>query len=370
MSDETPRTDDIGSTDPGRNDARPPVTRRKFLGTLGVSGVGLAELGPLLRSGDDPVTLVVAKLGDEPLRTETVPARWYRQTKRAERVADQLKRTLLPEPGVTSVGVGLGDRYVGDLRTKAVSVGTRPGGASVTIPDEVDGVPVVEDRGETVEFTNCYEKDYDPVPGGVTVEDIDSKGSTCCRCWRDGTPYLLTVRHLVASGACDDDTSAGVGDYIYQNGDYIGTVEDVYVEHDSALVNWDSNGSRDSYSADVVDSSVEIEGHVTKDGLSTLQSNGSYIDRRGIASCKDTHQVEKYAEDYWCNDTNVVLTELVYLSGSASSGDSGGPVFNPDGDSTAPLANMVSGNISTSSNSYVFGAAGYGMSDLQNITFS
>jgi hypothetical protein len=177
---------------------------------------------------------------------------------------------------------------------------------------------------------------------------------------------MLTVRDLVADSACDEDTSQGLGDKIYQNGDYIGTVEEVYVEHDSALVNWDSNGQRDSYSPKVVDSSVEIEGHVTKSGLSTRQSNGSYVDRRGVSSCRDSHQIHKYDEAVSCS-TNVWLTEQVLLTGSSNKGDSGGPVYDPDGDSKAPLVNMVSGN---TDGGYVFGAAGYGMSNLQDITFS
>lgn len=367
MSDDALRTDDIGST-AARTDTTP-ATRRRFLGALGVSGLGVTEMGSLLTGGDDTVTLVVAKLGDRPLRTETVPAPWYRQTRRAERVRDRLERTLLPEPGVSSVGVGLGDRSIGGYTTKAVTVGTRPGGADVTIPDEVDGVPVVENRGETFEFTDCYINDYDPVIGGVAIEDLDtdSRAATCCRCYRDGTYYMLTVRHLFSSGACDDTFSGEIGSDVYQNLDYFGTVDDTYTEHDSALVKLDPNGKRSGLSPDVVDSTVEIAGRVTKSGVSTMQSNGSQVDRRGLASCTDTHQIEAYDQSLSCSDTAIILTEQIFLDGTANNGDSGGPAYDDDGDSTANLVNMISGNTTSG---YIFGASAYGMHNLQDLQFT
>lgn len=367
MSDDTPQFDDTGSTDGRVTDPGPTITRRRYVGALGVSGFGLTELGSLLRSGDDTVKIVVEKLGDRPLRTEEVPARWYRQAKRAERVADTLKQTLLPEPDVTSVGVGRDDRFIGDLRTKAVSVGTRPGGADVTIPDEIEGVPVVEDREETFEFTHCYANDYDPVIGGVAVEHDTLRGSTCCRCYRNGSYYMLTVRHLVSSGTCDDSISGEAGSEITQNLDYFGTVKDVYIEHDSALVKRDSSGSRSGISPDIVDDTVEIAGRFTKDGLCMLQSDGTYIDRRGVGSCTDTNQVHDYDKSIWCDDTNVVLADLVYLTGTSESGDSGGPVYDPRNSDEASLANMVSGN---TSNGYIFGAAAYAMHNQQNLYFT
>ena len=186
----------------------------------------------------------------------------------------------------------------------------------------------------------------------------------CCRVERNGTKYMLTARHLFTSSGSGCDTDDVRGMSAYQNGDYYGTVEDHFTEHDAVITKLDSGGSRDSTSRTIVNQSGGICGHLTYNGLDYYASNNETIQFRGCHSGTLTPDIKSYNNSVTC-DTNIVLTEQVYLDANTSGGDSGG-IHYEDSSGEQYVSNIHSGELSSGE---AFGAAAAGMNEYDNLTF-
>lgn len=96
-------------------------TRRQYLmsaaaGAVGLTGVGIAGANSSRR------TIPFVKDGDDVVKTKSVPADWYDQSKQARNAASQAKNSLVNHPAVESVGVGTSDTHVSGLREQTVEV--------------------------------------------------------------------------------------------------------------------------------------------------------------------------------------------------------------------------------------------------------
>jgi hypothetical protein len=353
------------------NDSTPDVTRRTALKTLGVTA-GATGVGPLLDTASasgDTVTIVTKKSGDEVVETREVSRRWYTQAKRARQVSDTLSDSLLNHDDVFSVGIGIGDSHIDGLRSKKVDVRLASKTTDAYIPSEVDNVEVdIVNRGDSLK-PYCYEQDYDPLRGGIVTSGPHHTGSMCCRVSKDGTQYMLSARHLFVDdndGVCDSGSYSTVNRDAYQNGDKFGTVFEDSTERDTALIEVDPDGSRDSTSRWIVDQSGGVCARMTQNGLDYYASSGDYINMRGITTCQGQCQIQSYDNSVGCPDTNLVLTEQVFYDDyCAGPGDSGGPVYS-DNSGELVVAGIITGGLSDGT---VTGASASGMNQYDDIVF-
>lgn len=354
------------------------VTRRGYLKTS-VAGAGFGVLG--LRKTPDTTEIVTHESDGTPRKTKLVPAKWYEQKQHAVEVRDRLFDRYEHAPGIQGVGVRAGDAAVDGYRYFEVVVHVdEDRGTTSAIPEQVDGVRVRANHREQLKnasdcnhSTSCYQGDYDPIPGGVQVEDNSSTGSATCRVERDGTYFLMGARHVWVD---DDNTQDSCslddprGENCYQNGDYYGWVRDDFREYDALITQLDTDyGRRSGFTNTIVDEYGQVEGYITENGVDNMiaDSNSRDVFQRGITHCGEAGQVEERENDY-CSDFNRL--ELVRTTTDFGNGDSGAPVYDEteiNGKTYLFIIHIATQYLSGCTST--FGSAAYEMNDKENIVF-
>lgn len=360
-----PRTD--------RNSERDDVNRRTFLRATGTGiALGSVSVGTAVGAEDGNYrTIVTHRTHGTAARTKQVPEKWYDQKERSERAVAELTDRFRNRDDVRSVGIGISDRTVGGMSMKEVKVVVPKSGTEADIPDRKNDVPVAVSREGPLQDT-AYRNDYDPVPGGVLMNGTyDVEATTTCKVEKGGSTYMMNCRHVftvdddsVDEPSCSyDDT---VGDPADQNYDYIGDVAEAFVHHDVALVPLESN-NRGGFSDTIVNQSGYIEGYVTKDGISDMQSSGETTHKRGIATGASTGEVLKYEITSFCGNGNYLST-LVKTSNTTEGGDSGGPIYDVDTLNGQDYLFIISPS-TQAKNDNSFGSAAYSLHNGHSINF-
>lgn len=380
------------------------VSRRQTLAAVtGTAVSGLAGV-PTTVVGDSGRRKQITTLasGDESHKTVSVSKRWYQHKEQAIRVKEALSRQYLGQDGIHSVSIESDGKSVGNLRGKRVLVAADPknGGAGLdSVPSSVEGVPVrtVERRRPEPTGSDCYtgaaddsdgngKKEY---YGGMSFEglenltDPDKSTSTvqsatlCCRVYKDGTKYMLTARHPISGGPCDDTdiTNDNYG-WGRTGGDsqveQRGNVSYAYKKFDAALLDL-RFPNYDEFVYDITaESSGGIIGRVTGDGIDYLQSaSGASVRKRGRNTCETIGVLEEVKSDEWyCNGLLIEENQIV-SSLDQKERDSGGPVYRHIDDGSKPddLYLLHIATRSTPSNGYAKGTSANAMNNQENITF-
>lgn len=342
------------------------ISRRQYLKTASALGLGAVGVQSVHAEGDR-TKVVVTRDADGPVDTRAVPTKWYDHTQRARTKSDALKEQLLSQSDVASVGIGTGESTIGGLKEKVIEVSLKGESTTANIPEHVDGIDVRVNTNESTEY-HCYENTYDTLKGGISLSSSYGTGSACCRVYRDGTPYLLTARHVFT----DTGTPCGsTGSSAYQGSNYIGSVQGSRTRHDSLWI--DVTNSDVSLSDSIVDETADVRGWVTQSGLDTYSSDGTNLQKRGINTCKETYTVDSY--DNTVNLNCGSQKKVVHYNGDSGSGDSGGPIYYVSDEGEAFVSGILSGERSVScgvfcSKNVVFGSAAYAMNNQYGLNFN
>ncbi|MEZ3145397.1 hypothetical protein [Halobaculum sp. MBLA0143] len=382
----------------GRAQTRNGVSRRQTLAAVGGATVsGLAGV-PATVVGDSGREKRITTLatGSKSQETVTVSKRWYRHKEQAIKVKEALKRQHLGEKGVHSVGIETDDRSVGGLRGKRVRVAATPeqAGALDAVPSSVEGIPVRAVEAERPQQTDCYTGSADDSDGngkseyigGMTFEGLEDLGTSnpstvqggtlCCRVYKGGTKYMMTARHPISNGACENtditDGSYGWGRSSNDGVDWLGGVAQAYQKFDAALLDL-RFPNYDEFTYDITaESSGGIIGRVTGDGIDYLQSAaGATVRKRGRVTCETIGTIEEIRGDVsYCNgsvtEENQIVTSL-----DQKVGDSGGPVYRhlDDGSNPDDLYLLHIATRRTDTNGYAQGSSANAMNKQEGITF-
>lgn len=303
------------------SDRRRSINRRRYLKATGALGLGVGGV-ERVAAGGDTTEVVVARTRAGPAETRRVPTKWYEHTRRARDRLDDVRGRFGRRQGVASVGLGTGEGTIGGLKEKKIEVHLDGSRVPANLPDQAGGIPVDVANGSSGRYL-CYTGSYDPLRGGISIENGEGTEATaCCRVWDGGEPCLLTVRHLFTDGPepCDSIPDA----YAYRHGDRIGVFKDNIKKHDAF---WVSLFSGYSVSDDIVAETATVEGWVTQSGLDTFSSDGTTLRKRGIDTCKETYTIRSYGNtlNTSCNPNHQDV--VFYEGGDANPGDSGSPVY-------------------------------------------
>lgn len=342
------------------------ISRRNYLksaSALGISAVGIQSV----HAEGDSTELIVTRSSEGPAETRVVPTEWYTQTQKAKQKAEELENQLLNQPGVVSIGIGIGNSTIGGLKEKVIQVGLEGESTVASIPEHVGGIDVQVKANVSTEY-QCYEGPYDTLRGGIALDSDYGSGSACCRVYRNGTPYLLTARHVFTDdGSRCGNTGNG---YAYQGINYIGSEKDSKPHHDSLWINVTNDDV--TLSDQIIDESAYVEGWVTQAGLDTYSSDDTTLHKRGISTCKETYTVDSY--DNTLNIDCGEHTEVVYYNGNSDAGDSGGIIYFISDEGKAYVSGLLSGEVTVDcgwycSDTYTFGSAAYAMNSQYDLNF-
>lgn len=316
-----------GMVDADRNVS---VSRRELLRATAGTGVGLATVSQAVAAeGDGVVEIPIVKSGDEVFYSKTVPEKWWNYTKRVGRVQRQLQQRYETVETVAGVGQTVTDREITPGRNgNAAVVYVDPvRGTDADIPDQVNDVSV-ETREILQPDPDCYEQDYNNVPGGVKVEHGGYNASATCPVRNSsGALGLMTCGHLF-----DDCSQDPYGLKLEQSSQLVGYVDDHSVKQDWVFVPKDSNADVDGFKDSIVSASGEIAGYVTRSGIQDMMDTGELAHHTGIASCESDGLVESLDVSVGrcdCGDGDCVYSSNNYVKVTTmtKSGDSGGPHF-------------------------------------------
>jgi hypothetical protein len=377
------------------------VSRRQTLAAVtGATVSGLAGV-PATVVGDSGRRKQITTLasGDESHKTVSVSKRWYQHKEQAIRVKEALSRQYLGRDGIHSVSIESGGKSVGNLRGKRVLVAADPknGGAGLdSVPRSVEGIPVRTVERQRPEPTgDCYtgaaddsdgngKKEY---YGGMSFEglenltDPDKSTSTvqsatlCCRVYKDGTKYMLTSRHPISGGPCQDvDITSDNYGWGRTGGnsqvEQLGNVSYAYKKFDAALLDL-RFPNYDEFVYDITaESSGGIIGRVTGEGIDYLQSaSGASVRKRGQNTCETIGVLEETKSDLWYCD--FFEQDQIISSVNQKNRDSGGPVYRhiDDGSNPDDLYLLHIASRSTDQNDYAQGTSANAMNKQENITF-
>lgn len=270
------------------------IDRRTALKSMSVGAVGINPLTNVLKDDNNSVTITIVENRDGPFITKRVDAEWYQYEQHVEDIAKDARRELLPLPGVMAVGIGAGLNRVSGRPAGHLRVYVDKKAGEVPLPKLYQNIPIERvERGESVEFCDCNDFEYNYIPGGVKISTNNGLGSAGCEVELDGSHYLLTCAHLFpCNPSSTSDIVVGQG----PNNSYFGYVDvsqsnppHFEPNEDWALITRDSGGSASGYNHYIEDYAGKLSGHVTKDGLTDFMCSGSNntVYKQGYRTCKD-----------------------------------------------------------------------------------
>lgn len=307
------------------------VSRRSVLNKASaLSGLVLTS-GVVAGENEDSGTTVITTVaaGATPKQTKTVSEKWWDQRRRARQVVFDLKQQYSDSEGIVDVALINHTKKINGRKTGQAIVYLHPEkGTDEDIPEKSNGVHVRQDEQE-IEEPNCNKGSFDPVPGGVAVDENDNSGS-CTACYPvydpdTGNRYLMTAAHCV--DICTDDPAVS----IYQPGSgdtYIG--DGVYWSEDSDVlfIELASDTELDyGFSDHIEDAPTPVVGRVTESGVHDLKSNGTTVNLFGINSCTDYGEVTSMYNELYTGTCIGDHSHFVKINNDSQGGDSGGPYY-------------------------------------------
>lgn len=309
----------------------PTLSRRQLIkGVVGAATTGslAAAKIPTPAGADDTVRIPTVKKGDRVLKWKEVPRGWREQTLQARRSLKSIKNQFLGEKGIEGIGLSRWEQAkYGDYTGFLISVEVDHNRFSGSLPNVYEGTPVESREPRNFERT-CYNySDFDPIPGGVTVESgdpvngVDKLGSTGFEVNdRYGNPRILSANHVW--GLCDYN----VGKEVYQNGNFIGSVYQSDEKIDTALIEVETDKT---ISANIKEPSNtrSISGYKNKSGIEELYGSNSNISKMGVTTGKNEDVITEieYSDGQDCID---YAGEGIETAHDVATGDSGGPIYN------------------------------------------
>lgn len=363
-------------------------TRRQVLGTVGGTGLlGVTGVGGSIAS-DDKVEIVTHRSANGPEKTKKVPRSWaqnYNNTLRAKR---NLEQRFRDRDGYSGAAITASDQFFGGKRGFGVDLFIS---SSATlrgnVPDTSNGIPVHVSDPIKPKLAGCFTQDachnesvFDSTPGGVTFDGATS--SSIFYIDKSGDGYytdsmMLTAAHIIDPSHCDTETF----DYsstITQHCETWGEPYWASPRRDVVLCEATASGkSVDNHIQDASGNSYPVTGHVTESGIADMISTGETAHKTGIMTGDTSGPILRMnlGDSTNCHDWNLEGVEVdVY----GTSGDSGGPIYDIDGND----AYMISVFSTTGSGSpgitdctgqeynyYCYGTAAYELVDYFNGSF-
>lgn len=364
-------------------------SRRTYLKSIAGTGIGWLSWERAFSTSSNERKIATHYIGNSVYKYATVPEDWYTQKSRAEQVKERLFDKYYGVDGVLGVGLAPSSAGIAGLRYMEVEVHIlEDSTVDEKIPEQVDGIPVSVLRRERAQdlsaatqpnsqSTICYNKDYDPIPGGAKIESSYKEvyGTAMCRVEFNSSKYLMTARHLFVDDPTTDTDScstdrAALGTDVTQNGDYFGTVYEAFPGYDAALVELDPNGSRSGYSDGIVDQTGDVTGHVSKNGVDRMISNdpSETLQKRGATTCANSGELQRRISEYCTTSLN--REALVESDIKSEGGDSGAPIYDVDEfEGTKYIFIVHIGTQSLYGDSLTQGTAAYRMNNADGITF-
>jgi len=305
------------------------VSRRTVLSSLGAASAGAigVQFSPMVagRSTGDAVVIPTVKHQGEVIEEKIVPKKWWAHEQRADEVANRLRSRYRDVLGIDGVGLGRSSDSIAGRYGTQVIVYTDPNSDhTMEIPDQLAGIPVSSKETYNPR-PDCYNGDYDYVPGGAQVE-CDIRGSaTCPVSTSGGGNRLMTAAHLY--NRC---SSNPVGKRLDQSGQFVGLISDGSIRQDWVIAPLDKNAQVDGFDNTIAGTYRQVTGYVTRSGLKDLKSTGETVYKNGIASCETTGQVlEIEVTNRVCEGTSSESVSYKYAKTSTrtESGDSGSPHY-------------------------------------------
>lgn len=350
----------------------PEVTRRKTLQTIGSGSAVITSIpgtvGATTTSRtDDSVTITTVKGNGKPKVRKQVPADWWEYEQHADQVRQQLFDRYESVIGIKSVSLGTLDERISGRMKSSVNISVYPSGANVSLPDNVEGVPVRVTEAKEPELMGCNKGDFEYVPGGVAVDEADYGNhiTSTCKVERDGITCLMSCAH---HWSCDDDLS---DESLFQSGQYVGDLYTWDRAQDWVIASEASDSEISGFINHIEDNTGEQCGHVTRDGLFDLKSAGTTVYQQGISTCKTEHKVDEVDDSAYPCDLNChryVKVRHVSSDDEFESGDSGGPIFHQYKIGGEWKIAIIAPTRSTTSN-YGWGCAAYWIHDDRYVNF-
>lgn len=276
------------------------------------------------------VTIPIVKSGDDVFYSKQVPRKWWEYEEHVERMQERLKNRYSETASIEGIGMGTTNEFITQERKKSsLIVYVDPvSGTDESIPESVEGVPVKVKEAPRPDPDGCYQEDYDPVPGGVSVHcpDTDEYGTATCPVQdSSGTVGLMTCGHIADDCKQDVDGLA-----IYQNSQFVGYIDDNSVKQDWIFVPKAVNSDISGFADTIVNTYRDIAGYVDRQGLKDLKSTGETVYKKGRTSCKTDGVVKELDVSVGrcgCPDCKYSSNDYVKVSTPTDSGDSGSPHY-------------------------------------------
>lgn len=314
---------------------RSKYSRRTILHSLGSSStlLGLGLVGTAsAQSGSE--LIVTHKRGDKPVKTKRVPKSWKRHVDNASKAKGEIFRKHADRRDVKAISLSpVEDRY-GGKRGFNIHVRVATNQAKRDLPDSSRGIRTIFSDYVKPEDHACYNNgDQDACPGGVTFNGGGTSGSQYFYDKdNDGyrEPHILTAAHIFG-----DPCFNHLGDTATQTNDDWGTVEAHSGSLDAVVCSPNSGFSVDNRIIEQNDTK-QVAGHVSEYGLKDMCANNEYVYKTGKETGTDFGPVQE------CEVTTAGCDDLrgegVHYSLDSSGGDSGGPVYDIDGDDAYMVA--------------------------------
>lgn len=350
------------------------MNRRQFLALTGASTIGASSLG-LVSASADKTKIVTDRAGNEPIRTKEVPTKWLDFENRVSNVRHDIADSY--RDVAHTIAIVNSDERIDDLYKSKVQVSIDPDtmkslSSTHTSRDSINGVQIdikkeednAEPEGPVQTTMSCNTDPFDPVPGGVNIDNLTST----CKVWdHNGNPGLMTAAHGYGGGNCEDP----VGKPVHQAGVKIGEITMAKHRQDWAFVEASSNisgfanyiaGEGSGYAA------FEVAGHKTQYGLRQMKSSQATAYKMGAASCLTNGRITGVDVIKYLNCYSTQWA--VQLSTKAIGGDSGAPHFDrwTDPSDGKKKASIICPHWGGSGIEY--GVAAYRINDEYNISFA
>lgn len=350
------------------------LSRRKILSGVGTS-IAVASFSKTASASgvkiqdEDTIDIVTIRQGDDPVKRENVPKKWWKHITQIRQKQEKLSSTILNNDSVISVGRKIDDRSkTQGNNDRKLSVKLEKGEElSTTIPRSINNVPIeVEKFGELKEECSdeiCNDNTYDPIPGGAQLshEDVPCYFTATCKVNVNGDPRLMTTSH-----AYIDSCSDSVSKETTQTSDIIGSNSSNILDydHDFTVVKNESSqvsGFKDSVLHTKDGKQLGVSGHVTEDGIDYYTGDTFY--KYGTRTCRTDGPLTSVDDGGKCSDSPDIFYTDIY----SDSNDSGAPhyrVWEDDGNCDwAAILGVHIGSPSGSNKLKAYGCTAYSIKD-------
>ncbi|SDN53045.1 hypothetical protein SAMN05192554_1591 [Haloarchaeobius iranensis] len=326
--------------------------------------------------------IVTIRQRDRAIETKRVSEDWYHQLQTARREKQRMSELLKDTKG-SSITAIVPDGDEVDGRWKPVVMGIAEGPRDdAQIAAERHGVGVQAVDQIPIEFKDCWQQEYQTVPGGVALnrQDMvpaDSYYTATCRVYNNSDePRMLTCRHGVAL-PCDESDQEGTT--VEQWGDDFGTVADADPNLDAMTIEVGQNSGRDGISN-------TIEGHIddypvgayyTRDSIADAV-NSSPWSQYGCSTCDTNPEIYAPEVDFTLqcqapdgSTSSIQMQDQVLREQVAQGGDSGGPWVGiyPINIPHTVVAGMVNGSTVVNNTPVDFGTAAFAIQRDLDVSF-